>query len=369
MGQVETNQVIALVSPYLGDPVGRIIPTAKGPQIRFHCPFGCERGTSISTGRSRKPSFYLNLSRGVAFCHRCDEGWSLQGLLARIGASRTVRDVAKSLVDEVPDRRAPKVDKHQFVLPEALLGIFHWAPCLLLEAGFDKGVLKACDIGYDRRLNRVTYPIRDYRGRLVGVAGGRTEEEQWPKYLLYGKEELQPLLPETHVPDETMEKSNYLWNFDGVWASAYHGDYDGPVVVVEGYKAALWVVQSGHAATVALMGTYISNRQIDLLLHLQNRIFLFLDNDEAGQRATEKAAWRLRAQGASVHVVEYPRGAEDTQPDDLTAECVRETLERGRRKHYGIRRCVQGLHEGSSTSTQTEEPPDVWGRGATPRSE
>lgn len=326
----EVENVIDLLRPYLGNPVSRITFTAKGPQIRFHCPTGCDSGRSESTGTSRKPAFVVNLQTGLAFCHRCDEGWSLQGLLAKLGASRTVRAVASEFIKEVPrgKRRARKKDTEDFILPEALLGVFHRAPTLLLDNGFNIELLREHDVGYDLVHDRITYPVRDHHGRLRAVMGGRTSPEQEPKYLLYGKDELQPFLPDLPIPEEHADKSSFVWNFDKIWASCYVGSCESPIVIVEGFKAALWVIQSGHPMTIAVMGHYISEEQVNLLLHFGNKLLLFFDQDEYGQKATGYCVPWFRKKGARIAAVPFPR-PEAIQPDWLEPEEVLEAIAKG----------------------------------------
>jgi hypothetical protein len=48
----------------------------------------------------------------------------------------------------------------------------------------------------------------------------------------------------------------------------------------------MWLTQLGVENVVALMGSYMSDRQRWLLERLGAAVYIMLDNDEAGQRAT-----------------------------------------------------------------------------------
>jgi DNA primase len=238
-----------------------------------------------------------------------------------------IRDVAKGLVS--PDVHAPfSRVADEMPLPEGLLGVFEYCPLALTDVGFDPQILKTYDIGFDTRLDRVTYPIRNHDGELITVSGGSPYGD-YPKYKVYGKDELKDLLPDTPLPETAPETEFYLWNFDRVWASAFHGDYDGPIIIVEGYKAALWTIQAGHPMTIAAMGSYIKEPQTNLLRHLANRLVLFFDQDEAGLRGQKKAAFWLRRHGALVAEAVYPRD-DAMQPDDLHPTEVQQAIEQRR---------------------------------------
>jgi hypothetical protein len=71
-GGQDLDTLMGLLVPYLGEPAGRIRATAKGAQAPWRCPF--HKG-----GQEKRPSFYLNLSTGMAFCHTCRRGGRCPG--------------------------------------------------------------------------------------------------------------------------------------------------------------------------------------------------------------------------------------------------------------------------------------------------
>lgn len=320
MGQLDgsAGQILSLVSMYLGPMAGRPTASEEGPEAPFRCPF--HKGGQEST-----PSFYLNLETGLAFCHTCHEGWNLRMLLARLGASRDEQNTASALTKgwAKPVQEVARFDP----LPEPLLAVYDFCPIKLLDLGFHEDVLKSHDVGYDKRNDRITYPLRDWEGTLVGIAGGRMFDHQQPKYHVYGQPELEPVLPEYPLSKVRIKKSRLLWNFDKIWASCFRGAYEGLVVIVEGYKAALWVVQCGFPMVVALMGSYMSHAQADMLSYISNTKVLFLDQDEAGLDGRKQASQMLSKRHIAFRAVDYPRPGK-LQPDDLTEEEVEYVITR-----------------------------------------
>jgi len=90
----------------------------------------------------------------------------------------------------------------------------------------------------------------------------------------------------------------------------------GCAVVVEGFFDCLRVHQAGYPNVVALMGVSLSDVQEQLLRERFPKLVLMLDGDEAGRRASQHLAARLRG-NVSLSVVEVPSGR---QPDQLSSE-------------------------------------------------
>jgi len=145
----------------------------------------------------------------------------------------------------------------------------------LTERGFtDKELLEAgliieTESGLiDRFRNRLMFPIHDYRGRPAGF-GGREMDGNQPKYLNS---------PETPI----FNKSNIIYGFDLAREEIRKKDQ---VIMVEGYMDAIIARQFGFYNTVAVMGTSISNKQIDMIKKATTNIILAMDADEAGEKA------------------------------------------------------------------------------------
>lgn len=223
----------------------------------------------------------------------------------------TIEVVQRFLKETGPTRQKP----HDLcfdlpVLPEMLLGMFDYCPTSLLEEGFTPEVLRQFDIGFDRERRRITFPLRDHLGNLVGISGRAVADGQYPRYKIYTRE-----FDEIYR-NYTFHKGRMVWGLNRFYQASLDRIVE-PVVVCEGFKAAMWVAQAGHPYVVALLGTYASAEQRALLLRTTSRIVLFLDNDRAGRDATPVMADLLC--GADVLVANYGTD-EPVSPDDLSGE-------------------------------------------------
>ena len=137
----------------------------------------------------------------------------------------------------------------------------------------DAGLLIKKDGGgvYDRFRNRVMFPIRDTRGRVIGF-GGRTLGDDKAKYLNS---------PETSL----FHKGRNLYGL----FEARQGTGSIPhIVVVEGYMDAVMLAQHGITHVVATLGTATTREHLTLLFKSTNRIVFAFDGDRDGRAA----AWR-----------------------------------------------------------------------------
>jgi len=123
---------------------------------------------------------------------------------------------------------------------------------------------------YDYFRNRIIFPIRDIRGRVIGF-GGRALGDNHPKYLNS---------PQTAL----FEKNNVLYALDMAREAI---KFAKQVVIVEGYVDAIIAHQYGTKQTVACIGSAITEKHIQQLKKLTKQVTLALDPDEAGMAATE----------------------------------------------------------------------------------
>lgn len=336
------DQVMALVQRYLPGP---FMP-AGGGNFQTKCPF--HKG-----GQERKPSFSINPDKALFQCFTCHVTGDLKYFLRLVGLSRDAIDRELGPLRETieKNRAQHKFEnenffvyrdpfKADFVLPESLLAIYEWVPQPLVEKGFNQTLLQDMEIGYDRFNQRITYPLRDLYGNLAGISGGAT---QWTtlhahqKYRVYqgGKKLHNGVWQkgdfgdwfDEQYPGYRCENHDFLWNFDRVFNRIEAmSDQDAIVYIVEGFKACLWMIQNGYPNTVALMGSYISERQQRMLHRLGCRVVLFLDNDRPGRKATIRVGDILwEPMYGKVLVAQYPEEdfmKSDSQPDDYTQDGV-----------------------------------------------
>ncbi len=124
---------------------------------------------------------------------------------------------------------------------------------------------------YDRFRDRVIFPIRDRRGRVVGF-GGRVLKDDTPKYLNS---------PETPV----FHKGRELY---GLYQALQIQGHWPRLVVVEGYTDVLALAARGIDYAVATLGTAVTEEHLKPLFRLADEVVFCFDGDRAGQ----KAAWR-----------------------------------------------------------------------------
>jgi len=286
------------------------------------CPFhmkadGSEEGS---------PSFALSLSKGLFFCHSCHAKGNLLSFFRDLGVPRDkIETHYRFLIDAAAKNMPPPPDPLHcgvWELPpieEGILGLFDYCPTDLLNEGYTNNTLYHFEVGYDRWHRRITYPLRDIKGSLVGISGRATLKDQNPRYKVYTREYGLWKLPPRGKPD----KRSLLWNAHRVYPEVYLSNPgQSKVVVVEGFKAAMWLWQCGISNVVALLGSYLSWEQRWMLERLGSTVYLFLDNDYAGRSGTIKAADTL-AKSLNVHVIEYPERLiyeEKSQPDDCTPD-------------------------------------------------
>ncbi len=137
----------------------------------------------------------------------------------------------------------------------------------------DTGMLVEKDNGgvYDRFRERIMFPIRDRRGRVIAF-GGRVINDGVPKYLNS---------PETEI----FRKSYELYGLNSVIKSNAGKEC---ILVVEGYMDVVSLCNQGINNAVATLGTAITEQHVQTLVKQCNVVVYCFDGDEAG----EKAAWR-----------------------------------------------------------------------------
>ncbi len=168
----------------------------------------------------------------------------------------------------------------------------------------DAGLAAESDRGgapYDRFRGRIMFPIRDARGRAIGFGGRAMDPNHPAKY--YNS-------PETALFD----KGRSLFNHGPAREAAGKGH---PLIVAEGYMDVIALSEAGFGATVAPLGTAITEDQLRLLWRMADEPIIALDGDKAGLRAAMRVidiALPLLEAGKSLRFALMPEGLD---PDDL----------------------------------------------------
>jgi DNA primase len=146
-----------------------------------------------------------------------------------------------------------------------------WQEAQLLDSGM---LVDRDDTGrrYDRFRDRVMFPIRDVRGRVIAF-GGRVLTDEKPKYLNS---------PETPV----FSKGKELY---GLYETSRSKQAPKRLVVVEGYMDVVALAQFGVTGAVATLGTAAGTAHLDKAFRYAGEVVFCFDGDEAGRRAAVRA--------------------------------------------------------------------------------
>ncbi|MGB5325704.1 MAG: DNA primase [Pseudomonadales bacterium] len=137
----------------------------------------------------------------------------------------------------------------------------------------DAGMLVKKDNGqyYDRFRNRIIFPIRDNRGRVIAF-GGRVLDDDLPKYLNS---------PETEV----FYKQRELY---GLYEARKLNRSLDQLVLVEGYMDVIALFQFGISYALATLGTASNIAHLEKIFRHTNRLVVCFDGDAAGRKAAQR---------------------------------------------------------------------------------
>jgi len=162
-----------------------------------------------------------------------------------------------------------------------------------LPKAIDAGVLAKGERGdlYARLIDRVTFPIFNSAGAIVGF-GGRTLSNHPAKYINS---------PQTKL----FNKSRLLYGYYLAKKEIYSKK---EIIITEGYLDVIMLHQAGWTNSVATLGTALTSEHLPILRKGEPKVILAYDGDKAGVAAALKAAKMLSASGFEGSVVLFPEG-------------------------------------------------------------
>ena len=174
------------------------------------------------------------------------------------------------------------------------------------------GLIRTSDSGRDFDLlrDRVIFPIRDNKGRVVGFGGRALNDEIKPKYI--------------NSPDsEVFHKNQLLYGL-------YEGRKDRAQnwLMVEGYMDVIALQQNGISGATATLGTASNADHLTILFKQNNQITIAFDGDAAGQKAARRTleiALPLLNDGRELKFFVLPK---EHDPDSLIRKEGFETFQR-----------------------------------------
>ncbi|MFA7681573.1 MAG: DNA primase [Candidatus Peribacteraceae bacterium] len=290
-----------------------------------------------------RPSMTVSPDKGIAYCFACNSGgdiFSFYQKIENVDFRQALIDLAErtgvKLETTIPVERTDKDEKEraraclvaaaafyqkQFTactkateylaqrgIEQAIIDTFQigYAPDSfsdtyqhLLKEGFSRNEILLAGLGvqkdlaegkiYDRFRNRIMFPILDQRGDIVGF-GGRTIGEDDAKYInssegpLYNKSTV--LYGLSYARDAIRESKK--------------------VILVEGYFDVIACHRVGVQNVVAASGTALTQQHVKILKRYADTVILSLDQDRAGQDASQRAFCLCKAEGMNVTTITLP---------------------------------------------------------------
>jgi DNA primase len=324
------------------DLIQEYFPLKKtGRNFKALCPFHTEK----------TPSFIVSPERQIWHCFGCGEGGDIFTFLMKMEGlefSEALRILAQKtgvrLKSQVPGfsnkkERLYRMNKiaatlYQKILLETKTGkpvldylkkrkiqtltikefLIGLAPAkekilvdFLTKKGFTNQEILAAGLALVRKgkiidlfRNRITFPLRNLYGDVVGFTGRAILENQMPKYLN---------TPQTLIFD----KSRIFYDLN---LAKDEIRQQGLAILVEGQMDVLSVFQNGNKNVVCSSGTSLTDSQIDLIKRFTQKVALAFDRDTPGEKASKRSIDLLVGKGMEVRLIIIPEGKD---PD----ECIR----------------------------------------------
>jgi DNA primase len=159
---------------------------------------------------------------------------------------------------------------------------------------------------FDRLRNRIIFPIFNEQNKLLAFAG-RTITNEQPKYI-------------NSIETALFYKNLCLFNINNMTFQMQE------IFLVEGYIDVISMTRNGFPNVVASMGTSVSKAQLFILLKRTKKIYILLDGDEAGAKASERIIdllLEIIIPGYNIYIGTLPKGED---PDSFFRKYAPDTL-------------------------------------------
>ena len=140
----------------------------------------------------------------------------------------------------------------------------------MLDRGFTPATLDEWDVGYDDTSKRITIPVCDPEGNLVGFKGRAWRKNARPKYLVLGDKGRRK-----RYGFDTYDKSLVVFGLDRWGEQESYVFVEGEIDVMS-----LWVMD---IPAICVGGSSMSTAQAKLIRQYCDEVILFFDNDAAGK--------------------------------------------------------------------------------------
>lgn len=254
--------------------------------------------------KDNNASMCVNVRTGLFICYSCGAKGNITKIEQASKQAATQRVSTSDVRSRISKMSAPEVEEVKRHYPDSWLDQYvcdrayeYWG-----SRGLAIETIESWNLGYDKRTNSATIPVRDFHGKLLGIFRRRLNKNANPRYL-YPK------------------GFNISWHLWGAHTCHDLSEHDGLMVVTEGSVDALAMSDAGFAS-VALLGSRLSDHQRELLCKLSpTTIVVCTDNDEAGEKAAQQVYDKLKGE-AFIYRGVYPRSKRVSKKDP--AECSEE---------------------------------------------
>ncbi|MCM1131820.1 MAG: DNA primase, partial [Anaeroplasma bactoclasticum] len=332
---IESTDMVELVSPY-------VKLTKQGKNYKGLCPFHNED----------TPSFVVSQDKHLAHCFGCSKGGNpIQFLMdiKLISFPEALSELAKKNGIELKDEYQPKQQKQDNTLYYEMMStaaqFYHQNLTLtksgktalnyLYQRGIDDETIKTFKIGlapstkdalykvlkeanyleinmmdlglvdhndqgyYDIFSKRITFPITDEQGHVVGFSARIFDnpDKSQPKYI--------------NTRDTFLyHKGNILYHLDQAKTEILRKKR---FILCEGQMDVIASTYSGLKESICTMGTALTLDQAYVLKKYADHAIICYDGDKAGINASKKAISIFKKAGMNVHLVLLPKGMD---PDE-----------------------------------------------------
>ena len=149
---------------------------------------------------------------------------------------------------------------------------------------------------------RITFPIFDIMGNIIGFSARVINPEDKPKYL-------------NSAEHKAFEKSKVLYWLN--FAKNNIREHE-KIIIVEWQMDVLWLAKLWIPVGVATSGTALTDEHVKLLKRYTENIYLMFDNDQAGQQATQRALKLFYQQNLFPKIISLPQPRKDI--DEISNE-------------------------------------------------
>jgi len=271
------------------------VVSQNGEEVNARCLFHADAS----------PSFRFNVRKGKWYCHSCGAGGDADDLLqGQRAMSADLQSNLELLDSQIKGLKASSFSETARVtcLPETSLLRYRFPHPYWKNRGFDEDTIDWWDLGHDPISRRLTIPIRNEIGNLLGVIFRRLDDGR-PKYM---------------YPRGFARSKNLF----GSWKQMHPS---GTVCLVEGALDSCRVFQAGYPA-LAVYGSSVSDHQVRLLHRLGiTKAVCFFDCDSAGRKAEAEARDRIKR--VKLEAVQWPSGYEGRDPGGLTLPTICKLLD------------------------------------------